>query len=72
MKCNNPAGALELFEQVLAAKLDHALALDCAARCCFLIGDGKGGRELAKRAHQLGSSDSHRDWRDGKYRARPQ
>jgi len=69
MKCDNPAGALEMFENVLEVKPDHALALDCAAHCCFLTGDRKRGRELAKRAHQLGASDTYRDWRDGKYRS---
>jgi len=68
MQCNNPVGALEFFEQVIATKRDHALALDCAAHCCFQIGDGKRGCELAKRANQLGASDTYRDWRAGKYK----
>lgn len=68
MKCDNPSGALEMFDIVLNDKPDHALALDCAAHCNFLSGNDKKGRELAKKAHQLGASDTYRDWRVGKYR----
>ena len=68
MKCDNPAGALEMFDKVLNDKPDHALALDCAAHCCFLTGDDKRGRELAKQALQLGASDTYRGWRAGKYK----
>lgn len=68
MQCNDPVGALELFEQVIATRPDHALALDCAAHCCFQIGDGTRGRALAKRANQFGASDTYRDWRTGKYK----
>lgn len=68
MKCNNSAGALELFEQVIKTKPYHALALDCAAHCYFLTGDRKRGRSLAKRAHQLGASDTFNDWHAGKYK----
>jgi len=67
MKCDNPSSALEMFDIVLKDKHDHALALDCAAHCCFLTGDDKRGRKLTKQAHQLGASDTYRDWRAGKY-----
>jgi len=69
MKCDNPSGALEMFDIVLKEKPDHALALDCAAHCNFLTGDDKKGRELVKKAYQLGASDTYRDWRAGKYRS---
>ena len=53
MKCDNPSGALEMFDIVLNEKPDHALALDCAAHCCFLTGTDKRGRELAKKLTNL-------------------
>jgi len=58
-----------MFESVIKEKPDHGLALDCAAHCYFLIGDGKKGRAFSKKAHQLGFADTYRDWRAGKYRA---
>jgi len=67
MRCNDLKGALEMFEAVLKDIPDHGLALDCAAHCYFLVGDGKKGRAFAKKAYQLGFSDTFRDWRAGKY-----
>jgi len=72
MRCNDPKGALEMFETVFEDVPDHGLALDCAAHCYFLIGDGKKGRAFAKRAYQLGFMDTYRDWRAGKYRVSSQ
>ena len=68
MHCGEFQGALELFDRVLAEKPDHALALDCSAHCCFLLGETDRGIALAKQALKLGASDTYRDWRDGKYR----
>lgn len=67
MKCDDPSGALVMFDIVLNEKPDHALALDSMAHCNFLTGNDKKGRELAKKAYQLGASDTYRDWRSGKY-----
>lgn len=69
MRCNDPKGALIMFESVIKDKPDHGLALDCAAHCYFLIGDGKKGRTFAKRSYQLGFTNTYRDWRARKYRA---
>ena len=61
-------GALGALSKAIEVKPDHALALDVAAHCAFLVGDGKKGRRLAKRANALGQSETYRDWQDGKYR----
>lgn len=67
-RSGDPAGALDKLEAVIKAKPDHALALDQAAHCAFLIGNKVKGRRLAKRAHQFGQSETYREWRQGKYR----
>jgi len=69
MTCNDPAGALEMFERVLDAEPGYGLALDNAAHCYFLTGNQVRGRELAKRAHNLGVSETYQAWRAGKYRS---
>jgi tetratricopeptide (TPR) repeat protein/ribosomal protein S16 len=69
MRCNDPKGALVMFEVVISDRPDHGLVLDRAAHCYFLTGDAKNGRAFAKRAYQLGFADTYRDWRAGKYRA---
>ena len=69
-RCGDPAGALEMLERVIRINREHvALALDRAARCAFLIGESNKGRRFAKRANELGQSDTYRDWQSGKYRA---
>ena len=67
-RSGDPAGALDMLEEVIKAKPDHALALDQSAHCAFLIGDKIKGQRLAKRAHQLGQSETYHEWRGGKYR----
>ena len=69
LRSNDPSGALEMLESVIKAKPDHALALDQAARCAFLVGNMGKGRRLAKQAHQLGQSETYEAWRNGKYHA---
>ena len=68
VRSGDPSGALNMLERVIEAKPDHALALDQAAHCAFLIGDTVKGRRLAKRAHQLGQSETYQEWKDGQYR----
>ena len=70
LRCDNPSGALEVLEKAIKAKPDHALALDVAAHCAFLVNDQGKGRELAKLADQFGQSETYRDWKEGKYRTR--
>ena len=70
MRCDNPSGALEVLEKAIEAKHDHALALDVAAHCAFLVNDQAKGGELAKLADQFGQSETYRDWKEGKYRTR--
>lgn len=69
MRCNDPKGALVMFESVIKDKPDNGLVLDCAAHCYFLVGDAEKGRAFAKKAYQLGFADTYKDWRAGKYRA---
>ena len=66
-RCGEFAGALDALGRVIAIKPDHALALDVAAHCAFLTGDGKMGRRLAKQANALGQSEAYREWKEGKY-----
>ena len=68
-RCGDPAGALEMLERVIRINREHALAIDHAAYCAFLTGDATKGRRLAKRADELGQSDTYREWQAGKYRA---
>jgi tetratricopeptide (TPR) repeat protein len=70
MCCKDFGGALELFDVVLREKPDHALALDCAAHCCFLLGETDRGIALVKEAFKHGASDTYREWCEGKYRKR--
>jgi tetratricopeptide (TPR) repeat protein len=68
MKCNEYAKALELFDVVLKDLPEHAQVLDCAAHCCFLIGQTDRGIALAKEAHKRGAEDTFQDWHEGKYK----
>ena len=68
LRCDDPAGALEVLEKAIEAKPDHALALDRAAQCAFLTGDNIEGLRAAKLADRLGQSETYREWRDGRYR----
>lgn len=70
MKCNEYAKALELFEVVLKETPEHAQALDCAAHCCFLIGQTDRGIALAKEAQKRGAEDTYQDWHEGNYKKR--
>ena len=56
-----------MLEIAIRKQPDHGMALDYAARCAFGTGDAKKGRDLAKRANQLGYSQTYREWREGKY-----
>ena len=67
-RCGEVEGALGALIRAVEVKPDHALALDVAAHCAFLVGDGKRGRHLVKRANVLGQSETYRDWQEGKYR----
>ncbi len=68
LRCGELEGALSALSYAAEVKPDHASALDAAAHCAFLLGDGKRGRRLAKRANLLGYSDTYRDWQEGRYR----
>ena len=59
--------ALEALLKVVELQSDHALALDVAAHCAFLVGEAKTGRRLAKRAFELGRTETYSNWRKGKY-----
>ena len=67
LRSDDPAGALDVLEKAVRAKPDHALALDAAAQCAFLVGDKAKGQRLAKLADKLGQSETYRDWKLGKY-----
>lgn len=68
LRSGDPDGALVVLEKAIEIEPDHALALDQAAYCAFLIGDQAKGRKLAKLADQFGQSETYREWKDGKYR----
>jgi tetratricopeptide (TPR) repeat protein len=68
MHCNEYKGALDVFEIVLEEKPQHAQALDCAAHCCFMLGQTERGLALAKEALKYGAKDTYQDWQNGKYR----
>lgn len=70
LRTSDAAGALDALEKAIEAKPDHALALDIAAHCAFLIGDQVKGRKLAKLANKLGQSETYMEWKTGKYRAK--
>jgi len=67
MRCNDFAGGLEVLEYAIKLKPHHALALDAAAHCAFLVGDKVKGLSLAKRAEQLGQRETYSQWKLGKY-----
>jgi len=66
-RCGEYALALEALLKVVELQSDHALALDVAAHCAFLVGEAKTGRRVAKRAFELGRTETYFDWRKGKY-----
>ncbi len=68
LRCGEVEGALSALTAAIEVKPDHASALDAAAHCSFLLGDGKRGRRLAKRANLLGHSETYHDWQEGRYR----
>lgn len=68
LRSGDPDGALVVLEKAIEIEPDHALALEQAAYCAFLIGDQAKGRKLAKLADQFGQSETYREWKDGKYR----
>lgn len=68
MHCNEFQGALDLFEIVLKEKPQQAQALDCAAHCCFMLGQGDRGLALAKEALKYGAKCTYQDWQNGKYK----
>ena len=67
-RCGEYGRALEALLRVVELQADHALGLDLAAHCAFIVGDGKTGRRLAKKANDLGRSETYVEWRKGKYR----
>ena len=67
-RCGEVEGALGALMRAVELKPDHVLALGVAAHCAFLVGGGKTGRYLAKRAKDLGQSETYKDWQEGKYR----
>lgn len=71
-QCDDFSGALALFDDVLKDETyqSYAHALSQAAHCAFKLGDGDRGRELAKRANDLGVPEAFRLWRIGAYRER--
>ena len=59
---------MEILELAIEMQPDNGLALDAAAHCAFVTGDGTKGRALAKRARQLKHTETYRKWREGGYR----
>lgn len=68
MRCDDYLGALTIYDTVIKDVPDHGLVLDRAAHCAFLEGNGNKGRSYAKKANQLGFSETYKDWRTKKYR----
>ena len=66
-RCGEYGAALEALIKVVELQSDHALALDAAAHCAFLVDDVKTGRRLAKRAFELGRAETYSNWQKGKY-----
>ena len=62
LRAGNLDEALKALEETLSQEPDHAIALDLAAHCAFLIGDKAKGRRLAKRAAQFGYKESYDEW----------
>ena len=62
LRVGNVDEALKALEETLSQEPDHAIALDLAAHCAFLIGDKAKGRRLAKRAAQFGYRESYDEW----------
>ena len=67
-RCGDYGSALDALLRAIEVQPDHALALDNAAHCAFMVGDTKTGRRLAKKANTLGQSETYREWRKGMYR----
>lgn len=65
--CGDTQGALEMFEQTLRRKPDHAFAMDLAASCYLELGDRRRGRELSKQSSYLGVSGTHLAFQWGLY-----
>ena len=59
--------ALEALSTVISTEPSHARALDMAAHCAFLEGDPRLGRQLAKRAYDLGQPETYREWKAGEF-----
>jgi tetratricopeptide (TPR) repeat protein len=70
MMTGNMAGALSMFQRVIAAKPDHAPALDNAAYCAFKVNDTLTGRDYAKRARLQGISMTYDMYDVGKTKGR--
>ena len=63
-------GALNIFERIIQKIPDHALALDSASYCCFMLGDTVKGNSLAKRARIYGISTTYDQYDVGKLKER--
>ena len=69
-RCGDFGLALAALLRVIELQSDHALALDAAADCAFMMDDMKLGRQFAKKANALGQSETYESWRKGRYRGR--
>lgn len=54
--------ALAAFERAVALNPDHGMAFDFAADCAYRLHDKVKGRRYAKKAYDLGFSESFRRW----------
>lgn len=61
--------ALADFEFVIKMKPNHALALDFAAHCAFMLDDHTKAVRFAKEARKYGEPQTYYNWRRGAYNA---
>lgn len=69
-RTDDPIGALAVYERAMTLNPIHPLIVDRAAHCAFFTGDPVKGLRYAKKASLLGSNETMRDWRAGKYRSK--
>ncbi len=66
-RTGNYEGGLELLELVIEREPDHARALNDAAHCLFVLGKRRKAETYANKAHHLGDSETHQNWKAGIY-----
>jgi len=71
MRARKYEQAIDAFDRVLAEAPRHGLALDAAAHCHLMLRKWKTGRDLAKRAHELGHHETYLWLEAGHYKKVP-